>query len=49
VAARTTEIETAKKAAEQKASELDRMNKLMVGREMKMIELKERLQTITNK
>lgn len=45
---RTLAIDAARKDVEAKLSELDRMNKIMIGREMRMIELKKQLQTFTN-
>lgn len=38
-----TKLNASTMSLEQKASELERMNKLMVGRELKMIELKEKI------
>lgn len=49
VAERTDAIEAAKQDIETKLTELNRMNKIMVGRELKMIDLKKELQTLTNK
>lgn len=49
VAERTDAIEAAKQDIETKLIELNRMNKIMVGRELKMIDLKKELQTLTNK
>lgn len=43
VVERTREMEASKQEVERRVSELDRLNALMVGRELRMIELKDRL------
>lgn len=49
VAERTKQLEESKKTLEEKLVELERMNKLMVGREIKMTELKTQIDTLTAK
>jgi hypothetical protein len=39
-------INESKKTTENKINELDKINKLMVGRELKMVELKKRIQEL---
>lgn len=46
---RTKETEKAKQDLEKKVSELERVNKLMIGREQKMIELKNRIKKLESK
>jgi methyl-accepting chemotaxis protein len=49
VAERTKQLEESKKTLEEKLGELERMNKLMVGRELKMTELKQQIDTLNAK
>lgn len=49
VAERTKELEESKKTLEQKVDELGRMNNLMVGRELKMAELKREIDDLQAK
>lgn len=49
VAERTKQLEESKKTLEEKLVELERMNKLMVGREIKMTELKAQIDTLNAK
>lgn len=49
VAARTADMEKSKKELEEKVTELTRLNKLTVGRELKMAELKRKLQELDEK
>ncbi|MFZ2303785.1 MAG: hypothetical protein WAV98_03300 [Minisyncoccia bacterium] len=49
VAERTKELELAKKILEEKIDESNRMNKLMIGRESRMIELKDEIEELKKK
>jgi nitrogen fixation/metabolism regulation signal transduction histidine kinase len=49
VADRTKQLEESKKTLEEKLIELERMNKLMVGRELKMTELKKEIEDLNAK
>ena len=46
---RTKELEASKKTLEGKIEEIDNMNKMMVGRELRMMELKEQIKKNENK
>ncbi|MBU2265027.1 HAMP domain-containing protein, partial [Patescibacteria group bacterium] len=46
---RTKELEVAKKTLEEKLNDLEKMNELMIGRELKMIELKKAIEELKNK
>jgi hypothetical protein len=46
VALDITDMRSAEKSAEQRASELEKFNELMIGRELKMAELKERIKVL---
>ncbi len=46
VARRTVELESANKELERKIAEIERLNKIFVGRELRMIELKKRIRTL---
>ena len=48
VTERTEELAKSKKILEEKLMELEKLNKLMIGREMKMAELKEKIRQLEN-
>lgn len=49
VRSRTQELEKSRKESEERAEEAERLNKVMVGRELKMIELKEEISQLKKK